>query len=105
MFESQTHHQNAHIDRYSTRYGQAPVVALAWDWPGEDEPIIADAPQVFYYHSILKNADLILSNIKLYRESMSKDKNSIKFKFSLAWSCVSLPRATTSIGWKLLIFV
>ena len=28
-FESQTHTQNAHIDRYSTRYDQAPVVALA----------------------------------------------------------------------------
>ena len=28
-----------------------------------------------------------------------------KFKFSPTWSCVSLPRATTSSGWKILIFV
>ena len=27
------------------------------------------------------------------------------FKFSATWSCVSLPRPTTSSGWKLLIFV
>ena len=27
------------------------------------------------------------------------------FKFSAAWSCVSLPRPTTSSGWKLPIFV
>ena len=38
-FESQTHPQDDHIDRItdcSTRYGQAPAVALAWDCPGED---------------------------------------------------------------------
>ena len=40
-FESQTHPQKDHIDRIadcSTRYGQAPAVALAlaWDWPRED---------------------------------------------------------------------
>ena len=27
------------------------------------------------------------------------------FKFSATWGCVSLPRPTTSSGWKLLIFV
>ena len=27
------------------------------------------------------------------------------FKFSSTWSCVSLPRPTTSSGWKLLVFV
>ena len=36
MFESQTHTQNAQIGRYSTRYGQAPAVALSWDWPRVD---------------------------------------------------------------------
>ena len=30
---------------------------------------------------------------------------SYQFKFSPIWSCVSLPRATTSSGWKLLTFV
>ena len=35
-FESQTHTENALIDRYSTRFGQAPAEALAWDWPRED---------------------------------------------------------------------
>ena len=38
-FESQTPPQYDHIDRItdcSTRYGQAPAVALAWDWPRED---------------------------------------------------------------------
>ena len=38
-FESQTHPQDDHIDRItdcSTRYGQAPAVALAWDWPRDD---------------------------------------------------------------------
>ena len=37
--ESQTPSQDDHIDRitdYSTRYGQVPVVAVAWDWPRED---------------------------------------------------------------------
>ena len=29
----------------------------------------------------------------------------IQFQFSPTWSCVSLPRPTTSSGWKLLIFV
>ena len=36
-FESQTHPQNAHIDRYSTRYAQTPSAAFVWDWPREDE--------------------------------------------------------------------
>ena len=38
-FESQTHPQDEHIDKItdcSTQYGQAPAVALAWDWPRED---------------------------------------------------------------------
>ena len=38
-FESQTHPQDDHIDRItgcSTPYGQAPAVAVAWDWPRED---------------------------------------------------------------------
>ena len=35
-FKSQTHTQDAHIDRYRTRYGQAPAVASEWDWPRED---------------------------------------------------------------------
>ena len=37
-FKSQTHTQDAHIDRYRTRYGQAPAVASEWDWPREDAP-------------------------------------------------------------------
>ena len=38
-FESQTHTQNAHIDIYIVLdiASQAPVVALARDWPREDE--------------------------------------------------------------------
>ena len=35
-FKSQTHTQDAHIDRYRTRYGQAPAVASDRDWPRED---------------------------------------------------------------------
>ena len=30
-FKSQTHTQDAHIDRYRTRYGQAPAVASEWE--------------------------------------------------------------------------
>ena len=39
-FESQTHPYDDHIDRItdcSSRYSQAPAVALTWDWPREDD--------------------------------------------------------------------
>ena len=69
-FESQTPPQDDHIDRitdFSTRYGQAPAVALAWDWPREDGKCVPDGKTINMKQNVWFQGGICPEKCQLYK--------------------------------------
>ena len=95
------------------------VQGAAWEWSSSSSSSSAfpwfswsfwwplssgSSPAAVRIHIFYFNSQHRLNQLKNMSSSVLTRKTlQLKIKFSPTWSCVSLPRSTTSSGWKLLI--